>query len=112
MGLAGGSRRPPATLTGPQQLAPTPNPSQETLLEEMQLATNFLLAAQLSRAHLFSRAEMPAELAAYGAAWKAEDAIGAVKIYLPRPGLTGLELASEIFVYDAQGCTGKVDSGR
>jgi hypothetical protein len=82
------------------------------LLEETQLATNFLLAAQLPRAKLLPRSDIPVQLTSYGAVWKADDAIGAVKIYPPQAGLTGLNLASQVIASDAQGCKGKFASAR
>jgi hypothetical protein len=39
---------------------------------------------------------MPTEFSSFGAAWKANNALGGVKIFLPRPGLTGLEIASDL----------------
>jgi hypothetical protein len=44
--------------------------------------------------------------------WKADDAIGAVKIYPPQAGLTGLDLASQVIASDAQSCKGKFASAR
>jgi len=78
----------------------------------MQLATNFLLAARLSSAHVLTRSEMPTELSSFGAAWKAEDAFGGVKIFLPRPDLTGLAIASHLIGSDSQTCKGKFASAR
>jgi hypothetical protein len=68
----------------------------------MQLATNFLLAARLSIARVLTRPEMPTELSSFGAARKADDALGGVKIFLSRPGLTGLGIASDLIGADAQ----------
>ena len=110
--LALGSGRPPSSPLGPPQPSVAQNSSQETLLEETQLATNFLLAAQLPRAKLLPRSDIPVQLTSYGAVWKADDAIGAVKIYPPQAGLTGLNLASQVIASDAQGCKGKFASAR
>jgi hypothetical protein len=89
-----------------------PIASQEAQLEEMQLATNFLLAARLSSARVLARSEMPTELASFGAAWKADDALGGVKVFLPRPGLTGLEIASDLIGTDSKTCKGRFASAR
>jgi hypothetical protein len=78
----------------------------------MQLTTNFLLAARLSSARVLTRSETPVELSSFGAAWKADDALGGVKIFLPRPGLTGLEIASDLIGADSQTCRGKFASAR
>lgn len=102
----------PAGAAGLHPQPAMPNHTQETILEETQLATNFLLAAQLPKAHLLGRNEIPVQLASYGAVWKADDAIGAVKIYLPQAGLIGLDLASQIIAGDAQSCRGKFASAR
>ena len=104
--------QPSTPAAGPQSPPLSPNPSEETLLEETRLATNFLLAAQLPGAHLVGGTEIPVQLASYGAAWKAENAVGAVKIYLPKPQLTGLDLASQVIAADAESCKGKFASGR
>ena len=88
----------------PQQSAPplqSPAGTQEAQVEAMQLATNFLLAARLSSARVFTRSEMPTELSSFGAAWKADDAFGGVKIFLPRPDLTGLAIASDLIGADS-----------
>ena len=55
---------------------------------------------------------MPTELASFGAAWKANDAVGGVKIFLPRPGLNGLEIASDLIGADSRTCKGKFESAR
>jgi hypothetical protein len=78
----------------------------------MQLTTNFLLAARLSSARVLTRSETPVELSSFGAAWKADDALGGVKIFLPRPDLTGLEIASDLIGADSQTCRGKFASAR
>jgi hypothetical protein len=100
---AGADPRPPDT---------TANPTQDARLEETQLATNFLLAARLPGAQLLARADVPVQLASYGAVWRAEGAVGAVKIFPPQPRLTGLDLASQVIAGDAQSCKGKFASAR
>jgi hypothetical protein len=97
----------------PQPAAQLQSPvTQEAQVEAMQLATNFLLAARLSNAHVLSQSEIPTELVSFGSAWKANDALGGVKIFPPRPGLTGLEIASDLIGADAQTCKGTFASAR
>jgi hypothetical protein len=55
---------------------------------------------------------MPTEFSSFGAAWKANNALGGVKIFLPRPGLTGLEIASDLIGADSQTCKGKFAPAR
>ena len=55
---------------------------------------------------------MPTEFSSFGAAWKANNALGGVKIFLPRPGLTGLETASDLIGADSQTCKGKFAPAR
>jgi hypothetical protein len=107
------SRIPAAVPQAPPLMPPQgPVAPQEAQVEAMQLATNFLLAARLSSARVLARSEMPTELSSFGAAWKADDALGGVKIFLPRPGLTGLEIASDLIGADSQTCKGKFASAR
>jgi hypothetical protein len=67
---------------------------------------------EMSSAHVLPRSEMPTEFSSFGAAWKANDALGGVKIFLPRPGLTGLEIASDLIGADSQTCKGKFAPAR
>jgi hypothetical protein len=114
--LEGGSPgRPPAPAAAPSQPAAplqSPTTSQEAQLEEMQLATNFLLAARLPNAHVLPRSDTPIELSSFGAAWKADDALGGVKIFQPRADLTGLGIASDLIGADSKTCKGKFASAR
>jgi hypothetical protein len=91
---------------------PANPPAEGTAIEEMQLATNFLLATQLHNAHLISRADAPAVFATLGATWKTDDAVGAVKIYPAKSGQSGLEFASDLIASDARTCQGKFASAR
>ena len=84
----------------------------KTTIEEMQLATNFLLAAHLSNAHVISRADAPVQLASIGTVWKADDSAGAVKIVTAKQNQSGLDLASELIANDAKTCQGKFASAR
>ena len=103
-----------APAVPPQQPATPLQParSQDAQLEEMQLATNFLLAARLPNARVLTRSETPIELSSFGAAWKAGDAVGGVKIYAPRSDLTGLAIASDVIAVDSKTCKGKFASAR
>jgi hypothetical protein len=84
----------------------------DNTLQELQLATNFLLAARLSNARVVSPSEVPPQLASIGTVWKSDNAAGAVKIYVPNPNQTGLDVASELISNDAKSCQGKFASAR
>jgi hypothetical protein len=84
----------------------------DPLREGLKQGLALFLAARLSSARVLTRSEMPTELSSFGAAWKADDALGGVKIFLPRPGLTGLEIASGLIGADSQTCKGKFASAR
>jgi hypothetical protein len=86
--------------------------SAEYQLEAMQIASNFILKASLVRPSILSRSETPVSIASTGAAWKADNAIGFVRIIPPRPNLSGLEVASAIVGNDAKDCKGKFASAR
>jgi hypothetical protein len=81
-------------------------------LEEMQLATNFILASRLPNAKVLSRSEAPANLAAFGTTWRSDAGFGAVKIMPAKEGQTGPDIASEVISADAQACKGKFASAR
>ena len=81
-------------------------------MQEMQLATNFLLATRLSNARVVNRSEVPAQLASIGTVWKSDNAVGAVRIYVPKPDQKGSDIASELISSDAKACHGKFASGR
>jgi hypothetical protein len=70
------------------------------------------LSAQIPGARIVAASETPVELAAQGTAWKADQAVGMVKIYPATPGLSGLDLASQPISGDAQKCLGKFASAR
>lgn len=91
---------------------PTPAATAELQLQEMQLATNFLLATRLSNARVVNRSEATPQLASIGTVWKADSAVGAVKIYQAKGEQTGLDLASELIAGDAKSCRGKFASAR
>ena len=84
----------------------------ELQLEAVQLATNFILKTKLQNPAVLSRAETPAEYASFGAAWKADEATGAVKIIPPKDGLKGIDIASAVAAADSRACKSKFASGR
>jgi hypothetical protein len=86
--------------------------SAEYQLEAMQIASNFILKASLTHPTILSRSETPASVASTGAAWKADNATGFVRIVPPQPNVTGLEVAAAIVGNDAKDCKGKFASGR
>jgi hypothetical protein len=87
--------------------------SAELQLEAMQIASNFILkASSLSRPSLLSRSETPASLVSSGAAWKADNATGFVRIVPPQPNVAGLDVAAAIVGNDARDCRGKFASAR
>jgi hypothetical protein len=87
------------------------NQASETAIEEMRLATNFLLAAGLANARVIDRAQSSTTLAAW-TGWKSDSGRGAVKIYHAKPSQSGLDLASELIAGDSQSCKGKFASAR
>jgi hypothetical protein len=93
--------------------AETPTASSPDLqLEAIQLATNFILKSQLQNPKVLSRSETPVEFASFGAAWKSDEAAGAVKIIAPDSNLKGIDVAAAIAGGDAKECKGKFASGR
>lgn len=107
------SRQPssPTTASSLQPERPQDGPA-ELQLEAMQIASNFILKAALSHPSLVSRAETPQTVAMSGAAWKADNATGFVRIVPPRPNLTGVDVAAAIVGNDARDCKGKFLSAR
>jgi hypothetical protein len=87
--------------------------SAELQLEAMQLASNFILkASSLSHPSLLSRSETPVSLTSTGAAWKADNATGFVRIIPPQPNVAGIDVAAAIVGNDAKNCKGKFASAR
>lgn len=86
--------------------------SAEYQLEAMQIASNFILKASLVRPSILSRSETPASVASTGAAWKSDNATGFVRIILPQPNVSGLDVAAAIVGNDAKDCKGKFASAR
>jgi hypothetical protein len=102
---------PPTTASSLQPNIPQEG-SLEYQLEAMQIASNFILKASLVRPTLLSRSETPFSLASTGAAWKADNATGFVRIVPPRQNLSGLDVAAAIVGNDAKDCKGKFASAR
>jgi hypothetical protein len=102
---------PPPPVPPITTLAPPPPPEPNTLHEEaMQLAADFILHGAFQNPHVLARSETPANLVSIGAGWKADEAIGAVKII---PGnMEGLDVAAAVAAGDSKECAGKFASGR
>jgi hypothetical protein len=108
----GGSLAPAPSMAPVQPIA-LPDPSGvDAQIEAINLATSFMLKSQLANPQLLSRKDMPVELTGWGAAWKSDDAVGAVKVIPPQDGVKGLDLAAAIAESDAKECKGKFLSGR
>lgn len=92
---------------------PAPAADANLQLEAVQLATNFILASGLRNPKVLSRQDTPTAFASFGAAWKSDDAVGAVKIVPPDGGQTkGLDVAAAVAAADSASCKGKFASGR
>ncbi len=102
---------PPTTASSLQPSRPQEG-SAEFQLEAMQIASNFILKAALPHPSLLSRSETPVSLASTGAAWKADNATGFVRIIAPQNKVTGLDVAAAIVGNDAKDCKGKFASAR
>jgi hypothetical protein len=102
---------PPTTASSLQPATPQEG-SPELQLEAMQIASNFILKASLSHPTLLSRSETPVSIASTGAAWKADNATGFVRIIPPQPSVSGLDVAAAIVGNDAKECKGKFASAR
>jgi hypothetical protein len=93
----------------------TPEPetgSPDLQIEAVQLASNFILKSTLQNPKLLGRSELPAELAASGAAWRADEASGVVRIIPPKANVKGIDIAAAVAGADAKECKGKFASGR
>lgn len=107
-----GPAAPPTTASSLEPSRPQEG-SPELQLEAMQLASNFILkATSLSHPSLVGRSETPVSIASTGAAWKADNATGFVRIIPPQPNVAGLEVAAAIVGNDAKDCKGKFASAR
>jgi len=86
--------------------------SQDLQIEAIGLATNFMLGAGLQNPRVLSRTETPADLASFGAAWKSDEARGAVMVVGSDAGFKGLDLATTVANASSDNCKGKFASGR
>ncbi len=103
---------PPTTASSLQPARPQEGPA-ELQLEAMQIASNFILkASSLSHPSLLGRSETPISVASTGAAWKADNATGFVRIIPPQQDVAGLDVAATIVGNDAKECKGKFASAR
>jgi hypothetical protein len=96
---------PPTSPTTASSLQPArpQEGSAELQLEAMQMASNFILkAASLSHPTLVSRSQTPVSVASTGAAWKADNATGFVRIIPPQPNVAGLDVAAAIVGNDGK----------
>ena len=112
--LAAKTAKRAAPLTAASSLQPNipQEGSIEYQLEAMQIASNFILKASLVRPSILSRSETPVSIAATGAAWKADNATGFVRIIPPQSNISGLDVAAAIVGNDAKDCKGKFISAR
>jgi hypothetical protein len=101
---------PSAASAPPFAAADTTN--EDIQIEAINLATSFMLKSQLQNPQLLNRQNTPTELVSWGAAWKADDAVGAVKIVPAQEGMKGIDLAAAVAATDAKECKGKFLSGR
>lgn len=109
----------PGNPPAPSSLDPAPSPpgsvsppSAEMQIEAIELASNFILKSQLQNPRVLSRTETPIEFASFGAAWRSDEAIGAVRIVDSQFGQNGLDVAAAVAAGDAKACKGKFASGR
>jgi hypothetical protein len=103
---------PPTTASSLQPDRPQEG-SADLQLEAMQIASNFILkASSLSHPSLLGRSETPVSLVSTGAAWKADNAAGFVRIIPPQPNVGGVDVAAAIVGNDAKDCKGKFASAR
>jgi hypothetical protein len=103
---------PPPSVGGSLRADPPQTLSADMQIEAIELASNFILKTSLRNPHVLSRAETPIAIAANGAAWKSDEAIGFVRIIPPSEGVKGLDVASAVVANDAKDCKGKFASGR
>jgi hypothetical protein len=104
---------PPSPPVGGRLKADSPQAlSADMQIEAIELASNFILKTSLRNPHVLIRAETPIAIAANGAAWKFDEAIGFVWIVPPSEEIKGLDVASAVVANDARDCKGKFASGR
>jgi hypothetical protein len=102
---------PPAPTGGSLKADPPQGGQAELQIEAIELASNFILKAALHNPKVLSRAETPATLVS-GAAWRADEADGFVRIISADPGTKGLDVTAAVIASDAKDCRGKFASAR
>jgi hypothetical protein len=85
---------PAASLIPPPQSAP------QFRDDAIELATNFILKTGLKNAHLLTKAETLIDLVSNGAAWKADEAGGFVRII--QGDIKGIDVAAAVAAGDAK----------
>jgi hypothetical protein len=100
----------PAAVPPVASLTPPPQSAPQFRDDAIELATNFILKTGLRNPHLLTKAETPTDLVSNGAAWKADDAGGFVRII--QGDMKGIDVAAAVAAGDAKECTGKFASGR
>ncbi len=86
-------------------------PTTPTDFEEVQLAQDFFIAAQLPNARIVVT-DKPAALASFAAVWRSDNSAGAVKIIPPGPDVSGIGIASNLIAVDPLMCNGDFASAR
>jgi hypothetical protein len=112
-----GIKLPSKEVAAASSLKPAQPQTQTTLSPELQieaieLATNFILKSALQNPKVLSRSETPVQFSSFGAAWKSDEAVGAVRIIAPQADLNGIDVAAAVTAGDARACKGKFASGR
>ena len=115
---------PPARIVRaapPLPLAPRPStnivanaaPAGSDLHDEaIELATNFILSARLENPKVVSKSETPAEYVSFGADWKANGAVGSVRILAEQKDAKAIDVTAAVIGADAKECKGKFASAR
>lgn len=96
-------------LTAPSRLAV---PTTDVPLEAMGIATNFILRGGFRNPRVLDQGDTPADLRGNGAAWRADDASGFVRIHQPSGSVKGIDVAAGLLASDAKDCKGKFTSAR
>jgi len=80
--------------------------------EAIELATNFVLTARLENPRVVSKSETSAEYVSFGADWRANGAVGSVRILAERPDTKAIDVTAAVIGADAKECKGKFASAR
>jgi hypothetical protein len=103
---------PPPAVGGSLKVDSGPPTSPELQIEAIEIASNFILKSALHSPKVLSRAETPVEIASDGAAWRADEVTGFVRIVPSQPNVKGLDVAAAVAATNAGDCKGKFASGR